>query len=176
MEDIIAQIWATLHKTQVELDEKTNQFNTVENFVEKFIPIRIQSQISETLASFLTRSQMNKLENFEMEKFNELNLRILDDDGSANLQEIMKEIMKEILKDQEVQKKKGLFLGGGGGGTVGNASAGEKSVASNNNQSSVRTKQESGADGGGRHGSKSIGDQKSLAEKTARSISELSGS
>jgi hypothetical protein len=25
----------------VELDQKTNQFNTVENFVEKYIPIRI---------------------------------------------------------------------------------------------------------------------------------------
>jgi hypothetical protein len=41
---------------QKELDEKTNQFNTVENFVEKYIPIRIQSQISETLGCVLTRS------------------------------------------------------------------------------------------------------------------------
>lgn len=40
---------------------------------------------------------MNKLENFEMEKFNELNLKILEDDGSSNLKEIMREIMKEIL-------------------------------------------------------------------------------
>ncbi len=85
MEDAIEQIWTSIHKTQVELDEKTNQFNTVENFVEKYIPIRIQSQISETLGQVLPRSQLNKLENYEMEKFNELNLKILEDDGSANL-------------------------------------------------------------------------------------------
>lgn len=97
VEEVISQIWASIHKTQVELDEKTNQFNTVENFVEKYIPIRIQSQISETLGSFLPRSQLNKLENFEMEKFNELNLKILEDDGSSNLAGIMREIMKEIL-------------------------------------------------------------------------------
>ena len=42
---------------------------------------------------------MTKLENFEMEKFNELNLKILEDDGSANLQGIMKEIMEKILRE-----------------------------------------------------------------------------
>ena len=53
---------------------------------------------------------LNKLENFEMEKFNELNMKILEDDGSANLKEIMREIMKEILLEQEEQKKKGLIM------------------------------------------------------------------
>ena len=53
--------------------------------MEKYIPIRIQSQISETLGAVLQRSQLNKLENFEMEKFQKLNNAILDDDGSANL-------------------------------------------------------------------------------------------
>ena len=62
-------MWTEIIAMQKELDEKTNQFNTVENFVEKYIPIRIQSQISETLSAVLTRSQINKLENFEMEKF-----------------------------------------------------------------------------------------------------------
>jgi len=45
-----------------------------------------------------------------MEKFNELNLRILEDDGNPNLQGIMKEIMKEVLKEQEEQKRKGIIL------------------------------------------------------------------
>lgn len=99
MEDEIQQIWNSIHKTQVELDEKTNQFNTVENFVEKYIPIRIQSQISETLGQVLPRSQLNKLENYEMEKFNELNMKILEDDGSANLAAIMKEVLKEVVRE-----------------------------------------------------------------------------
>jgi hypothetical protein len=61
----------------------------------------------------LPRSQLNKLENYEMEKFNELNMRILEDDGSSNLAAIMREIMKEVLIEQEEAKRKGLILGGG---------------------------------------------------------------
>ena len=34
-------MWGEIKKMQKEIDEKTNQFNTVENFVEKYIPIRI---------------------------------------------------------------------------------------------------------------------------------------
>lgn len=73
MEEMKQKMWTEIIQMQKELDEKTNQFNTVENFVEKYIPIRIQSQISETLSVVLTRSQINKLENFEMEKFQVLN-------------------------------------------------------------------------------------------------------
>ena len=48
-----------------------------------------------------------------MEKFNELNLKILEDDGSANLGSIMREIMKEVMIEQEEAKRKGLILGTG---------------------------------------------------------------
>ena len=104
MEELRDRILTDIRGLQVDLDNKTNQFNTVENFVEKYIPIRIQSQISETLASVLSRSQLNKLENFEMEKFKSLNLVILDDDGSSNLKEMMREILKEIIREQEDEK------------------------------------------------------------------------
>ncbi len=58
---------------------------------------------------------MNKLENFEMEKFNELNMKILEDDGSANLAQMMREITKEIMEEQEEKKRKGLILPQTGG-------------------------------------------------------------
>ena len=115
VEDAIGLIWQAIHKGEVEMDQKTNQFNTVENFVEKYIPIRIQSQISETLGQVLPRAQLNKLENYEMEKFNELNMKILEDDGSANLASIMREILKEVIAEQEGAKRKGLIRGGGTG-------------------------------------------------------------
>jgi len=54
---------------------------------------------------------LNKLDNYEMEKFNELNLKILEDDGSANLAAIMREIMKEVMIEQEEAKRKGMILG-----------------------------------------------------------------
>ena len=49
---------------------------------------------------------MNKLENFEMEKFQVLNQTILDDDGNANLESIMKEILKEIVKERQEEEAK----------------------------------------------------------------------
>ena len=104
MEEMRDKVWDEITSMQKDLDEKTNQFNTVENFVEKYIPIRIQSQISETLGCILTRAQLNKLENFEMEKFQMLNSVILEDDGSADLKEIMREILKEVIREQEEQK------------------------------------------------------------------------
>ena len=67
----------------------------------------------------LPRSQLNKLDNYEMEKFNELNMKILEDDGSANLAGIMREIMKEVMIEQEEAKRKGMILGAAGvGGSV----------------------------------------------------------
>jgi hypothetical protein len=50
-----------------------------------------------------------------MEKFNELNLKILDDDGSSNLAAIMREIMKEVMIEQEEAKRKGMILGANAG-------------------------------------------------------------
>ena len=49
---------------------------------------------------------MNKLENFEMEKYQILNQTILDDDGTAHLEQIMKEILKEIIKEREEEEAK----------------------------------------------------------------------
>lgn len=75
---------------------------------------------------------LNKLENFEMEKFNELNMKILEDDGTANLKEIMRDIMKEILKEQEEQKKKGIIM-------VNTNSTGEKSSKRGENTAKNKT-------------------------------------
>ena len=94
IEEYRRKIDGLVAKMQSDLDLKTNQFNTVENFVEKYVPIRIQSQISETLEAVLQRSYLNRLENFEMEKYKQLNLAILEDDGTSNLTEIMRDVMK----------------------------------------------------------------------------------
>ena len=94
MEELKDRIWLEMGKINQELDEKTNQFNTVENFVEKYIPLRIQSQISETLGAVLQSSLLNKLENYEMEKFAQLNQIILQDDGNGNLKRMMTQLKK----------------------------------------------------------------------------------
>ena len=44
----------------------------VENFVEKYIPIRIQSTVSEVLAYTLPYKEKQKLQEYDKKKFNEL--------------------------------------------------------------------------------------------------------
>ena len=46
-----------------------NHFAMVENFVEKYIPIRIQSQISETLNVIVPKEGKKRLDAFEHDKF-----------------------------------------------------------------------------------------------------------
>jgi hypothetical protein len=75
-----------------------NHFAMVENFVEKFIPVRIQSQISETIQDLFMNNQekLERLDDYEKGKFLEYHQCILDDDGIPQLMDQMKEIRFEI--------------------------------------------------------------------------------
>ena len=70
-----------LHREHIQLEQEVlressemheNHFAMVENFVEKYIPVRIQSQISETLRSFLHDQMLALVDDFEENKFKEL--------------------------------------------------------------------------------------------------------
>ena len=69
------------------MDNHGNHFAMVENFVEKYIPIRIQSTISETLTYILPYKNRAKLVEFDKKKFQELHQIILEDDGIPRLAE-----------------------------------------------------------------------------------------
>jgi hypothetical protein len=68
----------------------------VENFVEKYIPIRIQSTISETLTYILPYSKRTKLIEFDKKKFQELHQIILEDDGIPRLAEQLKALRMKM--------------------------------------------------------------------------------
>lgn len=70
----------------------------VENFVEKYIPVRIQSQISETLQQVLPYKETQTLAAYEKLRFGEMHQIILDDDGYPNLFEKFKQIRFDIGK------------------------------------------------------------------------------
>ena len=60
----------------------------VENFVEKYVPIRIQSQVGKTLHAVLkpfVPHYIEKLEEYEEEIFGEMHQVVLDDDGMPDL-------------------------------------------------------------------------------------------
>ena len=70
----ITDVRALIFKVNQDMDSKAVRIQALEKFVDSYIPIRIQSQISETLQACLTRGFMDRLENYEVNKFKDLNL------------------------------------------------------------------------------------------------------
>ncbi len=51
-------------KLKYALEDFNNRQSTTDNFIEKYVPLRIQSQISETLAAVVGRREKKKLFEF----------------------------------------------------------------------------------------------------------------
>lgn len=66
-------------------DENKNKLMTMEHFIDKYVPIRIQQQLGETLQTILGRTMLQKLETFEMSKYKSLNEDVLDDEKHPEL-------------------------------------------------------------------------------------------
>jgi hypothetical protein len=55
------------------------KIQNLERFIDKYIPIKIQAQMSETLHGIAPKAMLDKLDMFESEKYVELNANVLDD-------------------------------------------------------------------------------------------------
>lgn len=72
-------------KKEIALSE--NHLITVESFVDKYLPLRVQAQISELIGAIVEKkSEMHKkLLEYEKNRFDELYEEILADDGIPNV-------------------------------------------------------------------------------------------
>ena len=88
-------------KKEIAISE--NHLNMIENFVDKYLPIRVQSHISEILGNILEKGTdlHNKLESVEKKKFEELYDEILADDGIPNLMGRIDDIMVQVKESKE---------------------------------------------------------------------------
>lgn len=85
-----------IHELRYDSENHGNHFAMVENFVEKYIPIRIQSQISEALQLVLPFKEAQTLHAYEKDKFKELHQIILDDDGVPDLFKALRQIRMRV--------------------------------------------------------------------------------
>ena len=69
---------------------------TVENFIEKYLPVRIQSQISETLHYLYQGSDLKFLIETEKQIFDRMHQNILVDDGFGDLVRQMNQIHHDL--------------------------------------------------------------------------------
>ena len=84
------------------LQDHHNHTLTIENFIEKYLPIRIQTQISDTVKAITDKKLKKHLEEYEAAKYEELHSAILRDDGDPA---IIKH-MQNIAGDSTVQSPK----------------------------------------------------------------------
>jgi len=66
--DETKKIKETLQVHTKTLEDHHNHSLTIENFMEKYIPITIQTQISDTLKSIIDKKMKKHLENYEVSK------------------------------------------------------------------------------------------------------------
>jgi hypothetical protein len=85
-----------LNRNGDNLDNKENQLKTIEHFVDRYIPIRVQKQIAENLMSVLSSTQALKFENFQMEKYKQMNKDLLDEETNSDLIALCKTLLVDI--------------------------------------------------------------------------------
>lgn len=76
------------------MDYFSNEFLRLENFMEKYIPLKIQNQISHTLNAVVEPKNKWRLKDYEEQKFLELREHMLDDKGMPNIEKETQSIIE----------------------------------------------------------------------------------
>lgn len=87
---------------RVGLEDLCSNLMTTDNYLDKYLPFRIQNFISETLENVLPQVQLEKLVRFDKAKYKHMHENIIKDDGISNLDK-MKLDNKEIEIESKIQ-------------------------------------------------------------------------
>ena len=90
----------------IKLFKCLNHCLTLDNYLEKYQPIRMQSLINETLRSVLSGKERRRLELYDNEKNGLLYQRLLHDDGSGRIAEMMRDLHQRAAFEIEESDKR----------------------------------------------------------------------
>jgi len=90
----------------VKLFKCSNHCLTLDNYQDKYAPIRIQGMINETLRSILGGKERRRLELYDNEKNSILYQALLVDDGTGNIAQLMAELHEAASREIEEEEKK----------------------------------------------------------------------
>ena len=74
-----------MFKIHTVMDFYSNEFLRLENFMEKYLPLKIQNQISQTLNGVMPANQRGRIKEYEDTKFLELREQLIHDKGLPDL-------------------------------------------------------------------------------------------
>eukprot|EP00347_Sterkiella_histriomuscorum_P012247 403369325 len=108
-------IWESITKLNHSTEMYKIHFNRVENFIDKYQPVKIQNQISKSILSMFSKrdAKMARYREFETNFFRNQNEVIFADNGNPDILSQMKEIYVKVQMDpfyleaqKEVEKQK----------------------------------------------------------------------
>jgi hypothetical protein len=82
-----------------------NHCSTLDNYLEKYMPIHVQTMINDTLMSTLGGRERRRLELYDSDKNALLYQQLLMDDGTGKVQELMRELHEKASAEIERQEK-----------------------------------------------------------------------
>lgn len=91
-----------LYQIHTVMDYYSNEFMRVENFLEKYLPLKVQNQISSTLTVVLPGKDRGRLREYEDHKFLELRENLLLDKGLPDLE---KEVDKIVNNAKDISQQ-----------------------------------------------------------------------
>ena len=84
-----------MYKVHTVMDYYSNEFMRLENFMEKYLPIKVQNLISHTFNNLTKNSNKWKLKDYEDQRFMELREKLLDDSGMPDLERECYQIIED---------------------------------------------------------------------------------
>jgi hypothetical protein len=91
-----------LYQIHFVMDYYSNEFMRVENFLEKYLPLKVQNQISSTLTVVLPGKDRGRLREYEDHKFLELRENLILDKGLPDLE---KEVDKIVNNAKDISQQ-----------------------------------------------------------------------
>ena len=82
-----------------QLDTNFNELRTMQNWIEKYEPLKVQHQIADTLASCLNRKAKQKLGEYDIHVCETLREQILSDFGNPVIQDRVFALIEKLERD-----------------------------------------------------------------------------
>lgn len=77
----INKIMKLIGINKLKLDDHIQEIDRIERYLEKYVPIRVQRQIVQTINAVGTGPMLAQMQQYEFDTFNELNEALINDDS-----------------------------------------------------------------------------------------------
>lgn len=100
------EVRTLLKRTEWRLEQQANDFMSLENFVEKYIPLKVQHQIMTSVKPFLSESRQRKFQQLCSDQSGAMRTAVMKDLGVPRLQERCLQLITDMRLELDLMKEK----------------------------------------------------------------------